>query len=147
MSEHAKDPFISIVATDRGFIRGDFTDISGQACSIQESSLATAGAIWFGLAQSADGLTHTPNRMHLTSDELLQVLDPLRKFADKGEAPTEPITFRDCYGAPCMLSAANGHQISFGIVLPKHDETPSRGDSKHSWLSNIFSVNSKFFRV
>jgi len=51
---------VLIEQTQRGFNYGDFTDVSGQKCSIQESSLATEWAIWFGLDNVKWG------RMHLT---------------------------------------------------------------------------------
>src|ERR1035437_9332381 len=38
--------------TERGFIRGDFTDKYDTVCSIQESSLATEDAIWFGVNEA-----------------------------------------------------------------------------------------------
>ena len=39
---------ISPIATDRGFLRADFLDANGDACSIQESSVATESMIWLG---------------------------------------------------------------------------------------------------
>jgi len=35
--------------TSRGFRLGEFPDLDGNKCSIQDSSLATAAAIWFGV--------------------------------------------------------------------------------------------------
>ena len=39
---------IRALLTSRGFARNDFTDLYGESCSIQESSLATRAAIWLG---------------------------------------------------------------------------------------------------
>lgn len=40
---------ISLLPTQRGFLRGEFTDRYGVKCSIQKSSLATEDAIWLGI--------------------------------------------------------------------------------------------------
>lgn len=37
--------------TNRGFVIGEFTDLYGQKCSIQESSLADKPALWLGLCK------------------------------------------------------------------------------------------------
>ena len=39
---------IKMEKTERGFLRGEFTDRYGHECSIQESSLATEECIWLG---------------------------------------------------------------------------------------------------
>ena len=39
---------IRLKATERGFIRGEFKDLYGEECSIQESSLAESPALWLG---------------------------------------------------------------------------------------------------
>lgn len=87
--------------TDRGFDVITFTDFYDKECTIQESSLATDNAIWLGAAEI--GLRHfkegqgwTPvdlsgehyvanNRMHLTQDQVREMLPFLQKFAETGE--------------------------------------------------------------
>jgi len=61
--------------TERGFLRSDFKDASGAACSIQESSLATDYCIWLG---QGDG------RMHLTRKLARELIEWLGAFADTG---------------------------------------------------------------
>lgn len=78
-------------ANDRGFLKGSFKDHNGEACSIQESSLADADCIWlgcehetihpkFGLACGA--------RMHLTQEMVADLIPLLQHFVDTGELPT-----------------------------------------------------------
>ena len=91
----------------RGFAIINFTDIYGAACSIQKSSLATEDAIWFGCddadlkimaSQTPQGGTgwvpyHIPEdvsvstRMHLTRDQVRELLPILQAFVDTGELP------------------------------------------------------------
>lgn len=62
--------------TERGFQLIEFTDRTGEICSIQVSSLATENAVWFGTDH---------NRMHLTTDHLKELLPVLQKFVETGE--------------------------------------------------------------
>ncbi|MCB0353456.1 MAG: hypothetical protein KDD64_08035 [Bdellovibrionales bacterium] len=105
--------------TERGFLYGEFSDVNGATCSIQESSLATAGAIWLGPNESRDGALRTPNRMHLGPDQLIQLIGPLARFAVRGEGIEQPLLFCDLYGVPSCLMAHDNGQILFGVVLPK----------------------------
>lgn len=90
---------MEIKRTERGFARIDFIDRYGVGCSLQESSLATQEAIWFG-CDSADpkilveGMGWQPiemppgyvanTRMHLTRDMVRELLPYLQQFAEKG---------------------------------------------------------------
>jgi len=100
--------------TQRGFSHADFKDHYGLPCSIQKSSLATKDAIWFGvddpqpkvLACQAGSVGVETNetcgwvdypipkevlintRMHLTQDQVKELLPILQHFADTGELPT-----------------------------------------------------------
>ena len=56
---------IKLKVTDRGFVIGDFKDLYGADCSIQESSLATEAALWLGCNEG----THH----HVTSDCLARM--------------------------------------------------------------------------
>lgn len=94
--------------TPRGFRICTFKDLSGNACSIQESSLATENAIWFGcddiglkkfepgggwsnvkLEQNfPHGVSHIANtRMQLDQKTVRMLLPILQHFADTGELP------------------------------------------------------------
>ena len=48
--KNTKKPLIERSYTNRGFVRGEFTDLYGAKCSIQESSLADEPAIWLGVS-------------------------------------------------------------------------------------------------
>lgn len=77
---------IPLEPTPRGFARGDFTDRDGQACSIQESSLADEDCIWLGCNEGAhhhitgDCLA----RMHLTREQVEALLPLLKTFVETG---------------------------------------------------------------
>lgn len=63
-------------ATGRGFTIGEFRDLYGQECTIQESSSAEHEAIWFGVGGC---------RMHLTSDQVRGLIKVLRSFTREGD--------------------------------------------------------------
>lgn len=94
--------------TARGFELLTFNDRSGTECTLQESSLATEAAIWFGAASLSvkrcpkdwtgwhgiDFATLFPGqdivgneRMHLTQDHVRALLPILQHFADHGDLP------------------------------------------------------------
>lgn len=85
--------------TARGFKFYQFTDRYGVACSLQESSLAEEACIWLGCDQPnprvlvpgkswqpvqlpADTLCDT--RMHLTQEQVKELLPILTRFAETG---------------------------------------------------------------
>ena len=92
--------------TERGFARQEFTDRNGKSCSIQKSSLATEDCIWLGCNEielkrfvpregwqdvplqqdHPSGITHIANtRMHLTREQVVEILPLLQRFVDTGE--------------------------------------------------------------
>lgn len=91
--------------TNRGFKLIEFEDFYNVKCNIQESSLATEEAIWFGVedpeplimaSKTLEGGTgwvkyNIPDdvllvsRMHLTREQVKELLPVLQKFVDKGE--------------------------------------------------------------
>lgn len=85
--------------TGRGFGIYEFKDKHGIQCSLQDSSLATESAIWFGvddvepIIMGKQGWEnyHIPeevvlhNRMHLTQEQVKKLLPILQYFADTGE--------------------------------------------------------------
>jgi hypothetical protein len=88
---------ITIAATERGFMAGDFEDLNGDKCSIQESSLATDDALWLGCNKG----THTKEgecfaRMHLNRETAAALIPLLQTFVEtgylarEGHPPEEP---------------------------------------------------------
>ena len=96
--------------THRGFPLITFQDLKGVECTIQKSSVATEDCIWLGAAEiglkefvrnRASGESwrdvvlentreHTfvaNNRMHLTQDQVRELIPILTKFVDTGELP------------------------------------------------------------
>ena len=73
---------IELKPTSRNFLRGDFVDANGEACSVQESSVATDNLLWLG----QDGA-----RMHLTQGMAADLLPHLQRFVATGELRDEPM--------------------------------------------------------
>jgi len=92
--------------TSRGFAFVEFTDAYGTECSIQKSSLATDDAIWIGAKEiglkqftpyqggwkdvptpsDPHGVSYVANnRMHLTRDQVAELLPILTLFVETGE--------------------------------------------------------------
>lgn len=72
--------------TERGFLRGEFRDRNGDACSIQESS-ADGGLIWLGCDhETIHSVTGEPcgARMHLTRDAARELVGHLAFFSRTG---------------------------------------------------------------
>ncbi len=65
-------------ANDRGFLRGEFQDEYGMACSVQKSSVATEDCIWLG---------RDYYRMHLTQAMVADLLPLLQHFVETGDLP------------------------------------------------------------
>jgi hypothetical protein len=102
---------IEIKATERGFPYAEFADHYGQSCSVQKSSLADEHCIWLGLnnanpqvmardaahvgldTKETTGWVPYPipsvvqlsTRMHLTQDQVRQLLPLLQRFVETGE--------------------------------------------------------------
>lgn len=93
--------------TERGFNGFEFEDRYGIKCSIQNSSLASENAIWFGtnghLDNPAKILTKDkgwveyplpegiliPSRMHLTQEQVKHLLPVLQYFVEHGCLPED----------------------------------------------------------
>jgi hypothetical protein len=77
--------------SERGFGIIEFDDRYGQKCSLQESSLATEAAIWFGVSNTGPLMGTDANkdvdhgRMHLTQSQVKKLLPHLQKFIKTGE--------------------------------------------------------------
>ncbi len=74
--------------TVRGFDCGEFVDRYEQKCSIQKSSLATEDCIWLGVDTNIKG-EDVDERMHLTQEDVKDLLPGLRHFARTGELRRE----------------------------------------------------------
>lgn len=98
---------LKVEKTGRGFRIISFKDDYRVECSLQESSLATEDAIWFG-CNKADPQTRIPGkngwhpiempehyiantRMHLTRDQVAVLLPYLKAFVETGELPKEKL--------------------------------------------------------
>lgn len=119
--------------TSRGFGIGEFSDSKGVACSIQDSSLATEAAIWFGVKeanpQRLEGdvlVAATPpvkpipvegypgikmdilynTRMHLTIRSVKTLIRNFEKFLETKVVRKR--TFRDRYGSKCSIRLTDG---------------------------------------
>lgn len=73
-----------IHATERGFKRGEFLDFNGDACSIQESSLATEPALWLGQNEGTHHMGKCTARMHLTRAHAAALIPLLQRFVETG---------------------------------------------------------------
>jgi hypothetical protein len=72
--------------TERGFSIITFKDYYDAECSIQKSSLATKDAIWIGINDSGPKvLSSNSTRMHLTREQVDELLPILQNFVDTGE--------------------------------------------------------------
>ena len=93
---------IEFKKTSRGLVRGSFQDFNGEKCSIQESSLATEAAIWLGTDDADPKVltsergwvsvgvpegTQFTTRMHLSQDQVAEMLPTLQYFAETGRLP------------------------------------------------------------
>ena len=96
----------NIQHTKRGFAIHEFTDRNGVKCSLQKSSLATDDCIWLGCAEiglkrfepfigwsdvplenrGPNGINYIANtRMHLTREQVKELLPILQRFVKTGE--------------------------------------------------------------
>jgi hypothetical protein len=73
--------------TQRGFPIIEFVDLYGSECSLQKSSLAFVDAIWLGVVKPFVGSSSVvpSQRMHLTRDQVKDLLPHLIKFCETGD--------------------------------------------------------------
>lgn len=81
MSEQFK---IEIKPTERGFFRGEFKDYDGNACVIQDSSLATDYMLRLGQLKGTHHLGHCLATMHLTKEMARTLIQALMRFVNNG---------------------------------------------------------------
>lgn len=132
MSENGAFKLNFAPANDRGFLRADFKDRNGDACSIQESSLATEECIWLG---QNEGTHHhvTGNcmaRMHLNRDQAREIGRALLGFAETGKLGGED--------APQNLQDRVADlQQERDDAIRQRDETRFIGDKIRSGFHNL----------
>lgn len=71
--------------TNRNFDIIEFVDRYGKECSLQKSSLATEDAIWFGCNEGLHFEGKCMARMHLTQEQVAELLPYLQHFIETGE--------------------------------------------------------------
>jgi hypothetical protein len=76
---------IETTTTTRGFDIAEFRDIYGAKCSLQKSSLGRLEAIWLGVDIDLNGRDVEHGRMHLSQDQVRELLPALTRFAETGE--------------------------------------------------------------
>jgi hypothetical protein len=91
---------MEMTQTCRGFDVSEFTDKYGNKCSLQKSSAASEPCIWFGVDEikpihlvpdkgwtpvEFPEDTQFNSRMHLTQDQVKELLPFLQRFAETGE--------------------------------------------------------------
>lgn len=103
---------MEIRKTERGFKIGEFTDLDGKPCSLQESSLATEAAVWFGVQDATPMCNGKPvefpkntlftSRMHLTTRLVRMILRRFKKFV-ADESFKELHGKQDRYASPFSM--------------------------------------------
>lgn len=132
--------------TQRGFEYYEFIDRYGEKCSLQKSSLATEDAIWMGvddlgLKGMRYGQGWTPiaeeevadvfgyqmvqgnKRMHLTREQVAQLLPILQRFVDTGEIGESEVEYGLIDDLEHALLSdevveAAGYRLSRGAMFP-----------------------------
>ncbi|GCE32002.1 hypothetical protein KDA_74860 [Dictyobacter alpinus] len=128
--------FEESTTTPRGFRFISFTDVDGQPCSLQKSSLADEDAVWLGVelpSEEVERYAHQGlplrNRMHLTQEMVQCVLPYLRHFAQSGCLDSHIprgllyLFFSDRYKQPGILYESRHEKrltIRFGLDLTPH---------------------------
>jgi hypothetical protein len=74
--------FINII-DEKGVSKITFDDDYKQKCSLQKSNSAMDDKIWFGVDKDINGKAIVA-RMHLTQDQVRELLPYLQKFVDTG---------------------------------------------------------------
>ena len=138
--------FEESTTTPRGFRFISFTDVDGQPCSLQKSSLADEDAVWLGVelpSEEVERYAHQGmplrNRMHLTQEMVQSVLPYLQHFAQIGRLdPHIPcgllfLFFSDRYKQSGILHESRHEKdstIRFGLDLtPRLDARQAQKDS------------------
>ena len=70
--------------TKRGFKLGEFKDLYGADCSVQESSSAAIPAIWLGMDEGTHIDDNCLARMHLSQAQAEELIPILQHFVEMG---------------------------------------------------------------
>lgn len=85
--EELQKPWMQAATTSRGFSLYGFEDRHGEACSLQESSLADEPCVWLGCDEAKVhprlGVPLSP-RMHLTQSMAAELIEHLQHFIETG---------------------------------------------------------------
>lgn len=143
---------IEIGKTERGFGLIEFKDEYGIPCNIQKSSLATEDAIWIGVDEVSpkilvskakelgmdtgdheNGWMDYPlpsdvmqvNRMHLTREQVKDLLPILQYFVEWGDLPGTPNPKLDLNGFKSLMSVGQKKgEMDFSINGSVRDLSP-----------------------
>ena len=73
-----------MVKDEKGLNKISFEDDYKQQCSLQKSNAALENKIWFGIEKDING-KNINARMHLTQEQVRDLLPYLQKFVNTGE--------------------------------------------------------------
>lgn len=127
---------MNLETTQRGFKIIDFQDRYGVACSMQKSSLATEDCIWLGcnepnarvlkpgegwVAVELPAECMTSTRMHLTQQQVGELLPHLQAFVRTGDLETKPPTKRQLWRRVARLAGELivGSGLKTDYLLPE----------------------------
>jgi hypothetical protein len=79
-----KETTFLTVSSEKGHNKISFEDDYKQKCSLQKSNAALEDKIWFGVDRDINGKAIVA-RMHLTREQVKELLLYLLKFADTGD--------------------------------------------------------------
>lgn len=91
-----------ITKTPRGFAVGEFRDINGDECSIQESSRAGDYCLWLGLEKGTHIEGCCMARMHLNRKLAKMLIQKLQVFVDTGYLPRRKKPAKKQQAAPAV---------------------------------------------
>ena len=72
------------IKEEKGLSKISFEDDYKQPCSLQRSNAALENKVWLGVEKDINGKI-VNGRMHLTQEQVRDILPYLQKFADTGE--------------------------------------------------------------
>lgn len=119
MSEQFK---INIKPTERGFMRGEFLDMDGNLCIIQDSSLATEYALRLGQLEGTHHQGHCLAMMHLTKEMARTLIQALMRFVNNGTIAEIEQIDKDAFAE------------AFGLYMKTQEALQNADGPKLLWL-------------
>lgn len=113
---------IQIKPTERGFMRGEFKDRDGNACIIQDSSLATDYTIRLGQLEGNHHQGRCLATMHLTKEMARTLIQALMRFVNNGTIAEIDQIDQDAFAE------------SFGLYMQSQDALKDADGPKLLWL-------------